>query len=93
MLTGEFQVICSWLLKEIVDFGLWDDRIRNMIIANNGEHLNLSVSMDLSVFQNPRKAFQVSLTTSKLSQDGPGDPGEEGFGARLVLHLLESELE
>jgi ribonucleotide reductase alpha subunit len=33
VLTGEFQIVCPWLLHELVDLGLWDD---NMIIAHNG---------------------------------------------------------
>jgi ribonucleoside-diphosphate reductase subunit M1 len=40
VLAGEFQVVCPWLLKELVDLNLWDDRMKNMIIANNGMHLH-----------------------------------------------------
>lgn len=36
VLAGEFQVVCPWLLRELVDLGLWDDEMKNMIIANNG---------------------------------------------------------
>lgn len=36
VLSGEFQVVCPWLLRELVDRGLWDDKMRNLIIANNG---------------------------------------------------------
>jgi len=36
VLAGEFQVVCPWLLRELVDLGLWDDDMKNMIIACNG---------------------------------------------------------
>ena len=36
VLAGEFQVVCPWLLRELVDLKLWDDQMKNMIIANNG---------------------------------------------------------
>ncbi|KIY46749.1 RIR1_NEUCR ribonucleoside-diphosphate reductase large chain [Fistulina hepatica ATCC 64428] len=35
-LAGEFQVVCPWLLRELVDLKLWDDSMKNMIIAHNG---------------------------------------------------------
>ncbi|KAG9009497.1 ribonucleoside reductase large subunit Cdc22 [Tulasnella sp. JGI-2019a] len=36
VLAGEFQVVCPWLLKELVELKLWDDHMKNMIIAHNG---------------------------------------------------------
>lgn len=36
VLAGEFQIVCPWLLRELVDLKLWDDQMKNMIIANNG---------------------------------------------------------
>lgn len=41
MLAGEFQVVCPWLLRELVDLGLWDDTMKNMIIAHNGSIQNI----------------------------------------------------
>ncbi|KZT11824.1 ribonucleotide reductase alpha subunit [Laetiporus sulphureus 93-53] len=41
VLAGEFQVVCPWLLRELVDLKLWDDRMKNMIIANNGSVQNI----------------------------------------------------
>ncbi|KIY47150.1 ribonucleotide reductase large subunit [Fistulina hepatica ATCC 64428] len=35
-LAGEFQVVCPWLLRELVDLKLWDNSMKNMIIAHNG---------------------------------------------------------
>ncbi|KAJ7266992.1 ribonucleotide reductase alpha subunit [Mycena haematopus] len=41
VLSGEFQVVCPWLLRELVDLGLWDDHMKNMIIAHNGSVQNI----------------------------------------------------
>ncbi|PFH49976.1 hypothetical protein AMATHDRAFT_75912 [Amanita thiersii Skay4041] len=42
VLAGEFQVVCPWLLRELVDLGLWDDTMKNMIIANHGSIQSIS---------------------------------------------------
>ena len=36
VLAGEFQVVCPWLLRELVDLKLWNDEMKNMIIAHSG---------------------------------------------------------
>ncbi|KZT40785.1 ribonucleotide reductase alpha subunit [Sistotremastrum suecicum HHB10207 ss-3] len=36
VLAGEFQVVCPWLLRELVDLKLWDDEMKQRIIANGG---------------------------------------------------------
>ncbi|KAH8104654.1 ribonucleotide reductase [Cristinia sonorae] len=41
VLAGEFQVVCPWLLRELVDKKLWDDEMKNRIIANNGSIQNI----------------------------------------------------
>ncbi|KIY71664.1 hypothetical protein CYLTODRAFT_418565 [Cylindrobasidium torrendii FP15055 ss-10] len=41
VLAGEFQVVCPWLLRELVDLELWDDNMKNMIIAHNGSIQNI----------------------------------------------------
>jgi ribonucleoside-diphosphate reductase subunit M1 len=35
VLAGEFQVVCLWLLRELVDLKLWDDNMKNMIAHNS----------------------------------------------------------
>ncbi|CAG8769847.1 7111_t:CDS:2, partial [Cetraspora pellucida] len=32
----EFQVVNPWLLKDLVDLGLWSDQMKNKIISDNG---------------------------------------------------------
>ncbi|GAA5982545.1 hypothetical protein JCM10908_006694 [Rhodotorula pacifica] len=41
VLAGEFQVVNPWLLRDLVDRGLWDDAMKNTIIAHNGSIQNV----------------------------------------------------
>ncbi|OCB89086.1 hypothetical protein A7U60_g3769 [Sanghuangporus baumii] len=41
VLSGEFQVVCPWLLRELVERGLWTEQMRNHIIAHNGSVQNV----------------------------------------------------
>lgn len=36
VLSGEFQVVNPHLLKDLTDMGLWNDQMKNRIIADNG---------------------------------------------------------
>jgi ribonucleoside-diphosphate reductase alpha chain len=36
VLSGEFAVVNQYLVHDLIDLGLWDDNMRNQIIANNG---------------------------------------------------------
>ncbi|KAF2117798.1 ribonucleotide reductase [Lophiotrema nucula] len=36
VLAGEFQVVNPWLLKDLVEMGLWSDNMKNRIIAEGG---------------------------------------------------------
>ena len=42
-LAGEFIVINKYLIKELIDLGLWNDQIKNNIIANKGSIQQLTV--------------------------------------------------
>lgn len=41
VLAGEFQVVNPWLLKDLVDMGLWSDNMKNRIIADGGSIQNI----------------------------------------------------
>ncbi|KAJ7069508.1 ribonucleotide reductase alpha subunit [Mycena amicta] len=41
VLSGEFQVVNPWLLRELVDRGIWDDNMKNMLIAHHGSVQNI----------------------------------------------------
>ncbi|RKP34399.1 ribonucleoside-diphosphate reductase large chain, partial [Dimargaris cristalligena] len=36
VLAGEFQVVNPWLLRDLVDLGLWNDHMKNRIISDSG---------------------------------------------------------
>lgn len=36
VLAGEFQIVNPYLLRDLVDLGIWNDLMKNHIIANNG---------------------------------------------------------
>lgn len=36
VLAGEFQIVNPWMLKDLVEMGLWSDSMKNRIIADNG---------------------------------------------------------
>lgn len=42
VLSGEFQVVNPHLLKDLTDRDLWDEEMKNEIIANNGSVQNVS---------------------------------------------------
>lgn len=41
VLAGEFQVVNPWLLRELVEQGLWNDQMKNRIIAHQGSIQNI----------------------------------------------------
>lgn len=41
VLSGEFQVVNHHLLRDLTEAGLWDDDMKNLIIANNGSIQNI----------------------------------------------------
>ena len=42
-LAGEFVVVNKYLMKELIDIGLWDEKIKNNIIANKGSVQQLTI--------------------------------------------------
>ncbi|ODV84192.1 hypothetical protein CANARDRAFT_29345 [[Candida] arabinofermentans NRRL YB-2248] len=36
VLSGEFQIVNKYLLKDLVDIGLWSEETKNLIVLNNG---------------------------------------------------------
>jgi ribonucleoside-diphosphate reductase subunit M1 len=46
VLSGEFQVVCPWLLRELVDRGLWDENMKNILIAHRGSVQNIPTIPD-----------------------------------------------
>ena len=42
-LAGEFVVVNKYLMRELIDLGLWNDQIKNNIIANKGSVQQLTI--------------------------------------------------
>jgi ribonucleoside-diphosphate reductase alpha subunit len=42
-LAGEFVVVNKYLMKELIELGLWNDKIKNNIIANKGSIQQLTI--------------------------------------------------
>ncbi|RSH77917.1 ribonucleotide-diphosphate reductase subunit rnr1 [Apiotrichum porosum] len=36
VLSGDFQVVCPWLLRDLINLGIWDEEMKNLIIASGG---------------------------------------------------------
>lgn len=41
VLAGEFQIVNPWMLKDLVDMGLWNDTMKQRIIADGGSIQNI----------------------------------------------------
>lgn len=41
VLAGEFQIVNQWLLRDLVDMGIWNETMKNRIIADNGSIQNI----------------------------------------------------
>lgn len=48
VLSGEFQIVNPYLLRDLVDLGIWDDAMKSHIISDNGSIQNLpNIPQDL----------------------------------------------
>jgi ribonucleotide reductase alpha subunit len=62
-LAGEFIITNKYLMKDLIDMGLWNDKVKNHIIANNGSiQLIPSIPDDIkekykTVWEIPMKAL------------------------------------
>ncbi|KAI9362233.1 ribonucleoside-diphosphate reductase large chain [Pilaira anomala] len=41
VLAGEFQIVNPWLLKDLVEMGIWDENVKNMIMSDVGSIQNI----------------------------------------------------
>jgi ribonucleoside-diphosphate reductase subunit M1 len=41
VISGEFQVVNQYLVKDLIQLGLWDDQMRNLIVSENGSIQNI----------------------------------------------------
>jgi ribonucleoside-diphosphate reductase alpha chain len=70
-LAGEFIVINKYLLKELIDLGIWNDDLKQQIVAHNGSIQNIS---DISDSIKPRYKTSWELS-QKILIDMAADRG------------------
>lgn len=46
-LSGEFIVINQYLIKDLIELGLWNDKMKNLLIKNHGSLQNLDVPQNI----------------------------------------------
>ncbi|KAK9800947.1 putative Ribonucleoside-diphosphate reductase [Seiridium cardinale] len=62
VLAGEFQVVNPWLLKDLVELGLWSDNMKNRIIAEAGSIQNIpSIPTDIKALY--KTVWEISQRT------------------------------
>jgi ribonucleoside-diphosphate reductase subunit M1 len=62
VLAGEFQVVNPWLLRDLVDLGLWSDKMKNRIIADGGSIQKISnIPADLKLLY--KTVWEISQRT------------------------------
>ena len=62
VLAGEFQVVNPWLLKDLVDMGLWSDNMKNRIISDGGSIQNIpNVPADIKTLY--KTVWEISQRT------------------------------
>ena len=62
VLAGEFQIVNPWLLKDLVDMGLWSDNMKNRIIADGGSIQNIpNIPADLKALY--KTVWEISQRT------------------------------
>lgn len=62
VLAGEFQVVNPWLLKDLVELGLWSDNMKNRIIAESGSIQNIpSIPADIKALY--KTVWEISQRT------------------------------
>ncbi|KAK4451814.1 ribonucleoside-diphosphate reductase large chain [Podospora aff. communis PSN243] len=62
VLAGEFQVVNPWLLKDLVELGLWSDAMKNRIIAEGGSIQNInSIPKDIKALY--KTVWEISQKT------------------------------
>ena len=59
VLSGEFAVVNKHLVKDLISLGLWDDKMRQELMRNNGSVQNLDIPWELKALY--KTAFEMSM--------------------------------
>ena len=58
-LAGEFVMINKYLIKEFIDLGIWNEKVKNNIIANRGSIQQLDSSMFPALTQHIKNKYKT----------------------------------
>ncbi|RLV95414.1 Ribonucleoside-diphosphate reductase large chain 1 [Spathaspora sp. JA1] len=72
VLSGEFQVVNKYLIKDLIDLGLWNSSMRNKIILENGSIQNIA-SIPEDIKQLYKTVWEIS---QKVIVDMASDRGK-----------------
>ena len=88
VLSGDFQVVCPWLLRDLINLGLWDDDMKNLIIAAGGSIQNIPTI--------PAELKAIYKTVWEISQkaviDLSADRGAFIDQSKSLSHLFKTLL-
>eukprot|EP00127_Corallochytrium_limacisporum_P006912 Clim_evm27s237 gene=Clim_evmTU27s237 len=97
VLSGEFQIVNQHLLKDLTELGLWNDDMRNQIIAHNGSIKNIpGIPQDIkdlykTVWEiSQRKLIDMAADRGAFidqSQSFNVHIGEPNFGKLTSMHF------
>lgn len=69
VLSGEFQIVNHHLIKDLSDLGLWNDDMKNLIIAHNGSIQAIDV-IPSEIRELYKTVWEISVKTSmKMAAD------------------------
>lgn len=69
VLSGEFQIVNHHLIKDLSDLGLWNDDMKNLIIAHNGSIQGIDV-IPSEIRELYKTVWEISVKTSmKMAAD------------------------
>ncbi|CAO3626822.1 unnamed protein product [Cunninghamella blakesleeana] len=97
VLAGEFQIVNPWLLKDLVELGIWNDDVKNRIMSDNGSIQNISnIPTELkSIYKTVWEISQRTLIDMAADRGAFIDQsqslnifiGEPNFGKLTSMHF------
>jgi ribonucleoside-diphosphate reductase alpha chain len=71
-LAGNFVIVNKYLVKDLMNLGLWNKNIKDMIIANNGSVQNISgISMDIKEIYKTAFEIKQKVIIDLAAERGP----------------------
>ncbi|KAJ7231673.1 hypothetical protein B0H12DRAFT_207034 [Mycena haematopus] len=91
VLSGKFQVVCPWLLRELVDRGLWDENLKKVLIAHRGSVQNI-LTIPTTSGRSTRRYRRSARSTSWSSRQTAGRSSTRVKVFLHDLHFIHTDL-